>query len=173
MTKTADSQTTALLTLLERLAVLHDQLRDVICEKVERMRTADIEGMRSCIDREAALVEQVTEQEGLRRQIMIAVGQSLGISPSRARSMNIRVLANRLAEPGGTRLLAAADRLRRVVAQVAERNRVAGLIAREILGHFRHVFAAMTTTGGARVGGYTHQGGLDVPTRRRLLDALG
>lgn len=172
-TQSAGDKTASLLTLLEGLEGLHRELYDVICEKIDRMRTSDIDGMRESIERESKLVEQITEQEALRRQLMTVAGGELGIAAHTACTMNVRQLADRLPEPLRGELLEAADRLRSTVAKVAQRNRVAALVAREILRHFRHVFSAMTSTDSGQASGYTQRGERRSASQRQLLDAVG
>jgi hypothetical protein len=163
---------TGLLTLLDRLERMHRDLLEVIRDKIERMRASDLDGMRDCIAREATLVQAITEQEGLRRQLMVSMGQEMGIAPHQARAMHVRELARRIDPSRREPLLAAAERLRGTVARVAEANRVAGLIAREILRHFRHVFAAMTCLESGP-GGYTPRGYRQTTANQALLDAVG
>lgn len=171
-TRNANDWLTGLLTLLDRLERMHRDLLEVIREKIEKMRSSNLDGMRDCITREAALVQEVAEQEGLRRQLMVSLGQEMGIAPYQARTMNVRELARRVEASRREPLLAAAERLRGTAAQVAEANRVAGLIAREILRHFRHVFAAMTCLENAP-GGYTPRGQRQAGAGQKLLDAVG
>lgn len=171
-TRSANERLTGLLTLLDRLERMHRDLLEVIRDKIEKMLSSNLDGMRDCIAREAALVQEVAEQEGLRRQLMVSLGQEMGIAPGQARVMNVRELAGRVDASRREPLLRAADRLRHTVAQVAEANRVAGLIAREILRHFRHVFAAMTCLENGP-GGYTPRGQRQATAGQKLLDAVG
>ncbi len=171
-TRNANERLTGLLTLLDRLERMHRDLLEVIRDKIEKMRSSNLDGMRDCITREATIVQEVAEQEGLRRQIMVSLGQEMGIAPYQARTMNVRELARQVEASRREPLLAAADRLRSTAAQVAEANRVAGLIAREILRHFRHVFAAMTCLESGP-GGYTPRGQRQTAAGQKLLDAVG
>ena len=163
----------ALVSLLDQLQNQHEELHGVIERKIDRMRASDVDGMRTWLQREGELVEAVVDREGLRRGLMTQIGQQLGLSASRACGLSLRQLAERVAEPQRSSLLHATDRLRGSVQRVAQRNRVAGLIAQEILGHFRHVFAAMTTVGECEPGGYTQQGQCRHGGQRQLFDAVG
>jgi hypothetical protein len=170
---TTVGQTQELAQQLDRLESLHRRLLEIINRKIEAMRRSDIDEIRACLDPEAALVQQIAEQEGRRKRMVGQMGQQLGLSPSRARTVNLRRLADRLPPEQRPPLLHATDRLRTAVAKVAERNRVAGVIAREILRHFRHVFSAMTSGGGPGPESYTHHGQRQTVAPKRLLDAVG
>lgn len=172
-TKSASDNIAALLMLLDRIERRHGELYGVIRDKIDRMRASDVDGMRHCIERESELVNEIAEQEGLRRQLMMLIGQELGVAAHAARAMNLRELARRVAEPRRGELLEMADRLRATVANVAQGNRVAGLIARETLRHFRHVFSAITSADGGRADGYTQGGERHSVSQRQLLDAVG
>lgn len=171
--KSDSDNTSTLLSLLDRIEQRHRELCSVIRDKIDRMRASDVDGMRNCIERESELVNDIAEQEGLRRQLMMLIGQELGIAAHAARAMNLRELARRVAEPRRGELVEMADRLRTTVASVAQGNRVAGLIARETLRHFRHVFSAITSTDGGRADGYTQGGARQSVSQRQLLDAVG
>jgi hypothetical protein len=86
---------------------------------------------------------------------------------------NVRELARRMREPQRTEVTELANRLRSAVAKVAERNQVAGRIAREILRHLGHVFAAVTARSDEPPGSYSHCGGRSPGSARPLLDAVG
>jgi hypothetical protein len=185
-----DKRMPELTKLLQRLERLHHDLYDVVVEKIDRMRASDIDGMRECMEREGALVERIVEQEGLRRGLVKGMG-FVGGEPSEPgrvaddparrghpdRRMigvaNVRELARRLPEPKRTELIELANRLRSSVAKVAERNQVAGRIAREILRHLGHVFAAVTARSDDRPGSYSHCGERAPGSARPLLDAVG
>lgn len=189
--------------LLEQLDRLHRELYDVVVEKIDRMRASDLDGMRACMEQEGALVERIVEQEGLRRGIVETMGSGGGTlhkdrvedDPARRKNRveddsarpnrpnrpdrrivgvtNVRELARRLPEPKRTELIELAARLRSSVAKVAERNQVAGRIAREILRHLGHVFAAVTARSDDPPGSYSHCGERAAGLARPLLDAMG
>jgi len=153
-------RTASLVKLVERLDRLHQELHEVIRHKIDRMRLADTEGIRQSTAREGVLVERIAEQEGLRRQLMTAIGQQMGLAPHAGRAMTLAAdtgLARRLPDPRRSELLAAAAGLRTAVGRVAESNRLAGLIATQILRHVRHVFSAVTGTG-VQAGSYSRRG---------------
>jgi hypothetical protein len=161
-----------LLVLLDGLTRLHGELRSAVTDKIARMRAASIAGMHECVRREESLVLRVSEQEGLRKQLMDAIGRGFGAGAQKGRTWTAAQLADRLLEPQRGELLAAARRLRESVAEVARVNRMAGMIAQEVLKHYRHVFASMQAGGAAQPAGYSRRGDVVSGSRRTLFDAV-
>ena len=132
-----------LIALLTQLSELHDELFSLVDEKISAMRSADLDAMRVCNDKEHLLARRLHERQGLRVQLTEALGKELGIAPAVARAMTVSQLAMRVPASQCKTLTDAADRLRATIAKVAQANRVAGVISREIVNHLRWVFAAV------------------------------
>ncbi len=161
-----------LVKLLGSLQRLQGQLLILIQSKIDAMKRADIPAMRDLNDQEQTVVKQLQERDGFRRQLMDAIGEELGLPPRSARALSVSQLASRLPEPARTNLLDAAGRLRGAVSQVAQANRVAGAVSREILNHLKWVFASVRPAEGKPVG-YSGQGVPVGPCDTRILETVG
>lgn len=167
-----DKRLRDLLRVLGRLTEQHLELRTAIEGKVERMRSGHVDGLQNATRHERALIESIAEQEGLRRQLMDAIGRGFGISPQAARGLSARQLAERLAGPPRIRLLEAAGRLKTAAAAVSEVNQIATLIAQQVLHHLRCVFQAVATCD-QPPDTYTPRGTLQLVPTRRLFEMTG
>jgi len=132
-----------LVTLFDGLHKLHEQLLTLIRSRIDAMRRADSPAMQSLSEQEQLLVKRVEQREGLRRQLMDKIGEQCGLSSRAARALSVSQFAGRLREPQRTALQQAAQKLREIIAKVAQANRVAGAIAREVLTHLEWVFASV------------------------------
>lgn len=161
-----------LVKLLGSLQRLQGQLLILIQSKIDAMKRADIPAMRDLNDQEQTVVKQLQERDGFRRQLMDAIGEELGLPSRSARALSVSQLASRLPEPARTNLLDAAGRLHRAVSQVAQTNRVAGAVSREILNHLKWVFASVRPAEEKPVG-YSGQGVPVGPCDTRILETVG
>ncbi len=161
-----------LVRLLQSLTVLHEGLLEVIREKLSAMKRADLQAMRDATVREQTLVATIQEREGLRRQLMDAIGDELVLSRRAARSISVSQLVKLIPVAPGRSLRAAADQLAQVMHKVAQSNRVAGATCREIVDHMKWVFAAVRPAAEAPVG-YAGDGALVGPTSTKIFEAMG
>ncbi|MEE9297401.1 MAG: flagellar export chaperone FlgN [Phycisphaerae bacterium] len=162
----------ALLILLERLEQLHQQLHETLRRKLDLMRRADIDELRVCVDAEQALVTRISEQEGLRKQLMEQIGRACGMSADVARKLPARRLADRLPQPGKSRLQALAGRLRVAVERVKKVNDLVNRVTSEVLTHMAAVFSAVVATD-APASGYTDRGRTVQSRCQELFEAIG
>jgi hypothetical protein len=162
----------SLVQVLEELGVSHGELLDLIEQKTDAMKRADIETMGSLVDREQAVVKHINERNGLRRQLMEAIGSQIGIGPRNARLMTASQLAARLPEPEGRSIRGAAKKLGDAMTLVSKANRMAGAISRGILAHLKAVFAAVSTPENQKAG-YTDAGGAVSANDPLLFEAVG
>lgn len=161
-----------LLTVMQRLESLHQELREALQQKLEHMRRADQTGIQACLDREQVLVRSIIEQEGLRKQIMEQVGRGYGLGAKTARTMPARRLAERVTEPSRSRLNELADRLKSVVQDVKRINGLVTRVSQEVLGHLTEVFT--TLTGSATpASGYSRAGRTVEGRPRELFETVG
>ena len=132
-----------LVALFDGLHKLHEQLLTLIRSKVDAMKRADVPAMQSLSEQEQLLARRVEQREGLRRQLMDKIGEQCGLSSRAARALSVSQFAGRLRDPQRTTLQQAAQKLREIIAKVAQANRVAGTISREVLTHLEWVFASV------------------------------
>ncbi len=161
-----------LLFLLDGLTRSHEELLAVVRDKVAQMRQASIEGLQQCLRSEEALVARIAEQEGLRKQLMDSIGRTYGTAAHRARAWTRTELAERLVEPQRSQFLEATRRLRGLVADLARANRLAGVVAQQVLKHFRHVFSAMSGSLSGQPTGYSASGNPLAGRNQTLFEAL-
>jgi len=154
---------------LDELTELHSDLLKAVEGQVEAMSRADREDMRVAGQRAQSLTQRISIQEGLRRQLMDAIGMELGLVSGVGRSLTAGQLAERIAEPT---LEAAAERLVEIVGRVARANRVSASVVGGVLGHLKEVFATITRdcSEGA---GYAGDGASVSPGELRILEAVG
>lgn len=161
-----------LLMLLAQLTKTYDELHEAIRGKLSAMRAADLQRMREYAATEARLAGRIQEREGLRRQIMEAVGGEIGLPKGRGREVTVTALSAHLADPDRSQLLRVADALRRKVIAVSHANRVAGSATRETLAHLGHVFASVRPAQ-SRPDSYTHLGNRPHRADAGLFETVG
>lgn len=168
----AHREANALAQVLDQLSALHGSMTEVISQKIEQMRRADMEGMRDSAAKEQDLLERITERDGLRRQVTDRLGKSLGMSAGRARAMTARQLAEKIGPPVGDQILGAAQTLRATMNKLALTNRTAGAISGKIVEHLHGVFAAMSEAPGDGAE-YERGGRVGMTNGRQLFEAVG
>lgn len=139
----SEQRVAQLVTVLGELKRLHDELAIVVQRKLDAMRAANADAIRSTCSREEFLAQKIREQDGLRRQLLELVGTQMGLAGEVARAMTVTELADRVGEPARSRLLVLAAALRERVRATADTNRVVGLVSHEMLKHFRQVYGVM------------------------------
>lgn len=158
--------------LLGSLRKMQGQLLTLVQAKIDAMKRADIPTMRELSERERALARRLQEREGLRFQLMDAIGKELGLPAQKVRALPVSQLASRLPQQQQASLLDAAEKLRNVMSRVAQANRVAGAISREIVGHLKWVFASVKPQD-EKPTGYSGDGALVAATDNRIFNAIG
>lgn len=158
--------------VLAELRRLHDDLGVVVQRKLQAMRTADTDGLRSAVAREEFLTQKIREQDGLRKQILQLIGEQIGMPAAKARAMTVRELAGRVSEPARSRLLALGAALRETVQETAESNRVAAIVSQEMLKHFRRVFQMMAEAN-RTPGAYSRTGRAESKNGMSVFEAVG
>ncbi len=161
-----------LIRLLGGLQNMYEQLLRVVGDKIDAMRRADIPALRTLSQQEQSLAGRLQAREGLRRQMMDAVGKEMGLPAATARAMPVSQIASRLPELPRERLLHVAKRLRDVAARTAQANRIAGAVSREILSHLTWVFSSVRAKDGKTVG-YSGVGAAVGPRETRIFEAVG
>ena len=161
-----------LIKLMGGLQRLQERLLTLIRSKIDAMKRADAPAMRDLNDQERTVAKQLHERDGLRRQLMDAMGEEMGMPSGTARALSVSQLAARLPEPGRTTLLDAAGSLRKVMSRVAQVNRIAGAVSREILNHLKWVFASVRPAEGRPVG-YSGDGAVVGSSQSRIFETVG
>lgn len=160
-----------LLTVLGEIKRLYDELGVVVQAKLEAMRRADADGIRSACSREEFLTRRLGEQDGLRKQILDLLGESLALGERRGRTLTLREVGERVGEPWRSRLLSVAAALKAKLEETAERNRVAALVSQEMVKHFRQVYEVMAQSN-QTVTLYSRTGKPEARASRAVFDAV-
>jgi hypothetical protein len=134
---------TELIRLLAGLRDLQQRLAATVEAKLAAMKCADLAKMSELSVQEQNLVRQIQEREGLRRQLLDAIGEQWGLPPRSARVMTVSQLAQRLDHPVRFELMAEAEALRSAVLRVARLNRIVGVASREVLDHMNWILSAV------------------------------
>lgn len=158
--------------LFDGLLACYQELLGVIREKLAAMKRADLHVMREMTIKEQGLARTIHEREGLRRQLMDALGAALGLSARTARTMTISQLASRVSADQALMLRESADALRDVIHEVAHSNRIAGAACREVINHMRWVFASVRPELDAPTG-YAGDGARVTTPSTMIFEAVG
>jgi len=145
--------------LVVGMAEVNEQLASVLDGKIDAMRRANVEEMGGCEQREGKLVETLRERDGLRKQMMDAIGTELGLPAKAGRTLTLSQLGLRMNAGERATLSNAADRLRSAVIGARQVERVAAAVSREVLHHLQWVFAAVKPRDD-RAGVYSNDGAL-------------
>ncbi len=157
--------------LIERLSALQEELLGGIREKLEAMRRCDPAGMIAASRREGEVSETTLELDEERRRLVSALCKELGVKHGGGVGMvTLRALAKRLDLEAGAELVRLGDELRRKMVKVAEANRVVELVSREMLAHFKNMFAAFACDEESPRT-YSRGGKLETCIEARVLDA--
>lgn len=159
--------------VLERLVELQEALHRVIRRKLDVMRTSDpTEIMRICAE-EADLAAQCANFDAARCRLVADLCEVAGMSrPSQPERVTLRALTQALGVEGRERLLSLGESLRMKMLMVAESNRTVELVCREMLAHFKQIFAAFATPD-EQTGTYSDTGARRAGNGAAVLDAVG
>jgi hypothetical protein len=162
-----------LTSLLEQLVGLQKTLHGVIGEKLGAMRRCDTEAMMSAAQREGQIASSASALDERRQQIVAELCEALGIrKPATTKYVTLRALGTRLEESVREPLMRLGDSLREWMLKVAESNRVVEMVCRELLSHFKVVFAAFTQNDDGP-GTYSRGGAVEAGNGVKVLDAMG
>lgn len=165
-------RTRDLVRLLEELKTLQERLLKLVEARIDAMKRADMSALRELTEHEEALTRRIRERDGLRRQVADAVAEETGCPPRSGRDMTVAQLAARVGEPARTLLLDAVADLRKIVLRVVRANRIASVVARELINHVSWVFASVRPAGGKLVG-YSGEGAVVGSSEMRLFETVG
>lgn len=159
-----------LIRLLDAMRDLYADLHSLRQARLSAMRRADVAELARLDEQEAAAANRLQERDGLRKQLMDAIGTELGVASGR--TMTVSQLTDRLSADAGHAVRRAADGLRETVHQVAQINRVIGLTAREVISHMNWVFAAVRPQPD-RPQGYAPGGAVVTGDSSRIFEIVG
>lgn len=158
--------------IVERIERLQGELKLVLSEKLEAMRSADVAEIGVCVEREKDLIIRINEQEVLRRQLMEQIGSTLGMAKGVSRTMTARLVAEHADESTRSRVLDRIGRLKKTVVDVSQLNRLIARVSEQTLGHLKEAFSVITSAGDDA--GLYSAGGTTVQRRpRELFEAIG
>ena len=161
-----------LLRLLTELQRLHERLAKLGQAKLDAIRRADIHAMREVSSDEREVTRRIQQREGLRRQLMDAIGESLGLPAGAARALPLSQLSARVSAPQRAALEETAGKLRDTIRCVARVNRVIGAASRAVAGHLGHVLGSVSPVR-PETGGYHADGAPSVGAETRIFETLG
>lgn len=163
----------AVRSLSEHLGELQGFLRELAelsRAKLGAMRQADTETLTATAEREAGLLEGVFQLERRRPALLARIAQCLQVSPDAVKT--ISALADRLGEPHASAIRARAHALVRFAEDLRRMNKLAAMVARDLQGHIRGVFASVSEAGSENVG-YDPRGQERRTKPTAWLDAVG
>ncbi|MCB9855636.1 MAG: flagellar export chaperone FlgN [Phycisphaerales bacterium] len=162
-----------LCSVMERLVELQDALYQVIRRKLDVMRTSDPADIMRVCNEEADLSAHLANLDAARRRLVGDLCETAGMArPSQPERVTLRALSQALNVPGRERLLSLGESLRMKMLKVAEANRTVELVCREMLAHFRRLFAAFSTPN-EETGTYSDKGARHAANGAAVLDAVG
>ena len=153
---------------LQEMRELHEQLLLAARNKQKSMRSGDLGALDSWAAREKFLIDRITATDAARRQTAEDLARTLGMEEP----VTLTRLADRLAEPGRSRLLALAGVVRGLAEQIYQANQVNDAVTRELLDCFAHMQRHYTAAH-CDIGLYDTRGQRQLIAAVNLLDAVG
>lgn len=132
--------------LFGELLALNSAMLEVVQRKLVAMQRSETQAIQQCVAREGELAAAIREREGLRRRLMVLIGQDLGLGEPEALKLSISGLVGRIDQGSGVRLRARGEELSGVLAQIAKVNALVATFARTMLDHYRAIFAILTAS---------------------------
>ena len=159
--------------LMEQLIERQIALRAVVQEKLEGMRRCDVDCMLRASRMEGDLAAAIASLDRSRYEIVSEMCSRLGFPrKTDLRAVTLRMLAAKLDPQSGERLVRLADRLRDEMLKLAETNRVIEMVCREMMAHFKVLFAAMVEPE-RDAPTYSPDGEVGPAVGARVLEAVG
>lgn len=138
--------------ILRSLMQEHEALGALVHQKLAALRRADREAIGRCLEEENHRLQRIGELEKQRIRLVAALTQQL--DPQARAPLKLSELAERIPEPGRSRLLGLRVRLRQTMQEVGERARVAQEASQVLLRHMQGLFRGLA----AAVSGITVYG---------------
>ena len=154
----------------QHLAALHatlKQLTELANTKLAAMRQADTNALNACAAREEELLREVFRMEQARNAVLARLAQSLHCP-----NVRLTEIAARLPEPLASSLRARSLALKEIAGELQRRNKLAAIVAQNLQGHIRGVFADVASATQESLV-YGPQGQHEMSSPRRWVDAVG
>lgn len=158
--------------LMDQLTELNKQLLALADRKLKAIGAADLDAMCACNDEEESLLKRIREREGLRKQLMDAIGTELGMAAKAGRALSVSQLLPKLPIAVHESLTATRDRLRLVLGSLAQASRINGAVSRELIHHLEFVFSAVRPAAAVGGGQYLPDGRVR-PAASRVFETVG
>ena len=139
---TADNLARDLVRLLSDMTGMYGELAMHMYDKLEAIKKADTGQMTSITARELTLADRLAERQGLWRQIMRLLQESLGLG---SETIRVTALAEHLPEPRRSQLITVAAGLKKQLALMEQLRLTNTLVTKQMLKHLDDVFAVMAT----------------------------
>ena len=149
-----DKQLDQLEAVLKELTASHESLLSLLRRKRQALREADRDRVTSCCERENEFVQQISELEKHRLELIGELTEA--IEPGADQPLRLATLAGRVAEPRRGRILVLRQQLRERMERV--RDEVA-VIRKATESLTRHMQGLVQTVAGAMAGVYGQGGG--------------
>ncbi len=159
--------------VVQHFADLHAGLTELAAiadQKLTALRAADADALQRCTAREAAVLQRVLGAEQRRPALLARVAQSL--QRPELVSARLNEIADHVPEPAASSLRARGLALRDIAGRLQRKNRLAALVARNLQGHLRDIFAAVAKAAQDSVV-YGPQGRQHASDPRCWVDAVG
>ncbi len=165
MDKPIANQIAQLEAVLQRLTQHHEHLLGLMRRQREALRTADEKAVSDLSRQENAVVQQITEQE--KRRLELVASLTSALQPGAERSLKMREVAELLPEPARGRLLVLRAQLRERIESVKEQSSVTRRATQALMSHMQGLVQSLgqASTRGA---GYDRPG-----QRQSALPAIG
>jgi hypothetical protein len=165
--------TADLAALIEQLIEQQIELRSVVQKKLEGMRRCDVDCMLKASRMEGDLATAVAALDRRRYEVVSQMCSLLGFpKKTDLKAVTLKMLAARLEPQSRERLVRSADRLRGEMLKLAEINKVIEMVCREMMAHFKVLFAAMVQSE-HDAPTYSPEGEVGPAVGARVLEAVG
>ncbi len=158
--------------LLTELVQLYESQLEVLQRKLTAMRGSAVQTIHECVAREGELAKTISSREGLRRRLMVLIGQDLGWNEDESRNMTISRLTQHVDGKRKLGLLVQARRLSGLLKEVAGVNGAVSMFAGKMLEHYRYIFGQITQ-GITESAVYVQQGDQPHEVAAQVFDATG
>lgn len=169
--KSVDNLIRDLLHVVSDLSAHHSDLAVLMRDKLDAMRRADSDAIQRIGLKEGALLERITEREGLRRQLTRHVAEAVGVGED-ITTLRLTTLAESLSEPRRSQLLAASTGLKQKLGEVEQLRVTTTLVTQHLLSHMGEVLNVMRGDHGvAQL--YSASGRRQEPSAANVFEAVG
>ncbi|MFO0839420.1 MAG: flagellar export chaperone FlgN [Phycisphaerae bacterium] len=160
----------SLLAVLDRTQGLLTRLTELAGHKLDRLRSADADGLQRGAAAESALLDELLECGRTRHAVLTRLAQHLHWP--QIVTARLSQIADRVPQPFASRIHAKNAALRAIATQLEKKNRLAAAVARGLHKHVRAIFDELTKSARAPVG-YGRTGREEQAQTQLWVDAVG